>query len=102
MCYTCGQALHEDKKAEIADRKSKELADAKTYAQEVNAKCSDVILSLAEIGDINGKPTTFYDNAKEAYEHRSNVDNLKKTLEGPMDQLNARDGESELFYVPES
>jgi DNA repair exonuclease SbcCD ATPase subunit len=80
-CYTCGQALHEDKKAEIADRKSKELADAKTYAQEVNAKCSDVILSLAEIGDINGKPTTFYDNAKEAYEHRSNVDNLKKTLE---------------------
>ena len=81
MCYTCGQALHEDKKAEIADRKSKELADAKTYAQEVNAKCSDVILSLAEIGDINGKPTTFYDNAKEAYEHRSNVDNLKKTLE---------------------
>ena len=81
MCYTCGQALHEDKKAEIADRKSKELADARTYAQEVNAKCSDVILSLAEIGDINGKPTTFYDNAKEAYEHRSNVDNLKKTLE---------------------
>jgi DNA repair exonuclease SbcCD ATPase subunit len=80
-CYTCGQALHEDKKAEIADRKAKELADAKTYAQEVNAKCSDVILSLAEIGDINGKPTTFYDNAKEAYEHRSNVDNLKKTLE---------------------
>lgn len=80
-CYTCGQALHEDKKAEIAETKSKELEDARSYAQEVNAKCSDVILSLAEIGDINGKPATFYDNAKEAYEHRSNVDNLKKTLE---------------------
>jgi DNA repair exonuclease SbcCD ATPase subunit len=82
MCYTCGQALHEDKKAEIADRKSKELADAKTYAQEVNAKCSEVILSLAEIGDINGKPSTFYENAKEAYEHRSNVDNLRSALKG--------------------
>tara|TARA_B110000503_G_scaffold31016_1_gene50056 strand:- start:1015 stop:2793 length:1779 start_codon:yes stop_codon:yes gene_type:complete len=81
MCYTCGQALHEDKKAEIADRKSKELADAKTYAQEVNAKCSEVILALAEIGDINGKPNTFYENAKEAYEHRNNVDNLRVALD---------------------
>ena len=25
VCYTCGQALHEDKKAEIAERKQKEL-----------------------------------------------------------------------------
>ena len=81
MCYTCGQALHEDKKAEIADCKSKELADAKTYAQEVNAKCSEVILALAEIGDINGKPNTFYENAKEAYEHRNNVDNLRVALD---------------------
>lgn len=81
MCYTCGQALHEDKKAEIAERKSKELADARSYAQEVNAKCSEVIMALAEIGDINGKPSTFYESAKEAYEHRNNVDNLKKTLE---------------------
>lgn len=80
MCYACGQALHEDKRAEISERKTKELADANTYAQEVNAKCSDVILSLAEIGDINGRPNTFYENAKEAYEHRSNVDNLKQAL----------------------
>jgi DNA repair exonuclease SbcCD ATPase subunit len=35
---------------------------------------------LEEIGDINGKPTTFYENAKEAYEHRNNVDNLRNTL----------------------
>ena len=80
-CYTCGQALHEDKKTEIADRKLKELADAKTYASEINAKCSEVIMALEEIGDINGKPNTFYENAKEAYEHRNNVDNLKQALE---------------------
>lgn len=79
-CYTCGQALHEDKKAEIANRKSKELADAKSYAQEVNAKCSAVILSLSEIGEQEHKPVTFYDTAKEAYEHRNNVENLKDAL----------------------
>jgi DNA repair exonuclease SbcCD ATPase subunit len=86
MCYTCGQALHEDKKAEIANRKAKELADAKLYAQDVNAKCSEVILSLAEIGDINGKPNTFYESAKEAYQHRSNVDSLRSALQNKQDE----------------
>ena len=36
--------------------------------------------ALDKIGDINGKPTTFYENAKEAYEHRQNVDSLKSAL----------------------
>ena len=79
-CYTCGQELHADKKAEIAERKSKELDDATAYAQEINAKVIDVMKGLEEIGDINGKPTTFYDVAKEAYDHRQNVDGLKQAL----------------------
>jgi DNA repair exonuclease SbcCD ATPase subunit len=79
-CYTCGQALHEAKKIEIAERKGKELADAMAYQTEVANKFESVMKALNEIGDINGKPTTFYENAKEAYEHRSNVDNLKQTL----------------------
>ena len=80
-CYTCGQELHADKKAEIAERKGKELEDAIAYQTEITGKVKDVALALEKIGDINGKPTTFYDTAKEAYEHRSNVDNLKKALE---------------------
>ena len=79
-CYTCGQELHADKKAEIADKKTKELTDATTYAQEINLKCSVVVNELAELGDINGKPRTFYDSAKEAYDHRTNVDSLKQAL----------------------
>jgi len=79
-CYTCGQELHADKKAEIADKKTKELADATTYAQEINLKCSVVVNELDELGDINGKPRTFYDSAKEAYDHRTNVDSLKQAL----------------------
>jgi DNA repair exonuclease SbcCD ATPase subunit len=79
-CYTCGQELHADKKAEIESKKAKELEDTMSYQVEVAGKLEDVIKSLKEIGDINGKPTTFYENAKEAYEHRNNVDNLKKTL----------------------
>jgi DNA repair exonuclease SbcCD ATPase subunit len=83
-CYTCGQELHADKKAEIAERKSKELDDATTYAQEINAKCTDVIKALEEIGDINGKPTVFYETAKEAYDHRQNVEQLQLALENKL------------------
>ena len=85
-CYTCGQELHADKKAEIAERKNKELLDATSYAQEINEKCSEVIVALEEIGEINGKPTVFYDTAKEAYEHRSNVENLKQALDTRADE----------------
>ena len=79
-CYTCGQSLQADKKDEILEKKNKELEDAKAYAEEIKVKCSDVMKSLDEIGDINGKPDTFYETAKEAYEHRQNVETLKQSL----------------------
>jgi|TARA_B110000971_G_scaffold221659_1_gene269750 DNA repair exonuclease SbcCD ATPase subunit len=79
-CYTCGQELHADKKAEIADRKTKELADAIAYQSEITTKVTDVVKGLKDIGDINGKPTTFYETAKEAFDHRQNVDSLKQAL----------------------
>jgi len=79
-CYTCGQELHADKKIEIAERKTKELTDAMAYQTEVANKFEQTLALLSNIGDINGRPNTFYDTAKEAYEHRNNVDNFKKSL----------------------
>jgi len=78
-CYTCGQALHEDKKAEILATKTKDLQDSIAYQTEVADKLESTMRFLDDIGNINGKPTTFYETAREAYEHRNNVDNLKQT-----------------------
>jgi DNA repair exonuclease SbcCD ATPase subunit len=79
-CYTCGQELHADKKAEIETRKTKEYEDAIAYQTEITVKVKDVMKALEDLGDINGKPRTFYDSAKEAYDHRTNVDSLKQAL----------------------
>jgi DNA repair exonuclease SbcCD ATPase subunit len=79
-CYTCGQALHADKKAEIETRKQKELTDALAYQTEVADKLESTMTLLEDIGDINGRPNTFYESAKEAYEHRNNVDNFRQSL----------------------
>ena len=80
MCFTCGQALHADKKAAILSEKEKELTEAVQYQDDVAKKLTVVEESLFKIGDINGKPNTFYETAKEAYDHRSNVDSLKSAL----------------------
>ena len=51
-----------------------------TYLMEINTKFEKVQEKLSEIGELDSKPITFYETAKEAYEHRSNVDNLKQAL----------------------
>ena len=79
-CYACDQPLQEDKKQEILNTKTKELEDATSYQAEISDKLQGIFHDLREIGDINGKPTTFYETAKEAYEHRQNVDRIKQAL----------------------
>lgn len=85
-CYTCGQELHADKKQELEARKKKELDDAIAYQTEVAGKLEDVLKGLEQIGDINGRPSTFYETAKEAYEHRQNVDSLKTALDNKINE----------------
>jgi DNA repair exonuclease SbcCD ATPase subunit len=80
LCYACGQALHDGKKEEILAKKLKEFNDADTYKLEVAGKLEEVLLGLKTIGDINGRPNTFYETAKEAYDHRGNVENLRTAL----------------------
>jgi DNA repair exonuclease SbcCD ATPase subunit len=80
LCYTCGQTLHDDKKEEILAKKLKEFKDADTYRSEVASKVEVALAALATIGDINGRPNTFYESIKEAYEHRGNVENLRTAL----------------------
>ena len=80
MCYACGQELQEDKKQEIVSNKNKELNDAMAYQTEVAGKLDEIIRGLNDIGDINGKPETFYETIREAYDHRNNLESLRTNL----------------------
>ena len=81
VCYACGQELHEDKKKEIEDKKAKELEDATAYHKEILDKLEVANKELTDIGDINGRPETFYETIKEVYDHKQNVAQLKQALE---------------------
>ena len=80
-CHTCGQELHDEKKEELEASKNKELEDAIAYQKEVGDKVVDVTQTLNDIGDINGKPTTFYESIKEVYDHKQNVAQLQEALD---------------------
>jgi len=79
-CYACGQELHDEKLEEMRDKIQADYGDAHTYMIEISNKHDKVQKKLEDIGDLSRKPNTFYETAKEAYEHRGNVENLKKAL----------------------
>jgi DNA repair exonuclease SbcCD ATPase subunit len=86
VCYACGQELQEDKVKEIENKKSKELEDAVSYQKEITDKLSEANNELTEIGDINGRPDTFYETIKEVYDHKQNVAQLKQALENSQNE----------------
>ena len=80
-CPACEQDLHDHKHEEMIASAKKNLLEADTYMSDVAGKLEVVIKELDSIGDINGRPVSFYDTLDEAYNHRSNLENLGTQLE---------------------
>lgn len=79
-CPSCEQGLHTHKHEEMTAAAEKNLADAETYLKSVSDSYATVIQELDEIGDINGRPKTYYDTVEEALKHQNNLQSLETTL----------------------
>ena len=86
-CYGCGQDLHDDKLEEMKDKLQKDYGDAHIYQTSMAEKMQKVEKLIEDIGDLEAKPNTFYETAKEAYQHRGNVESLTKSLQEKTDEL---------------
>lgn len=86
-CYACGQDLHDEKLTEMKDKLQKDYGDAHVYQTSMAEKMQKVEKLIDDIGELDSKPNTFYETAKEAYQHRSNVDSLKQSLKERTDEL---------------
>ncbi len=85
-CPACEQELHDHKHEEMIKAAEKNLADADTYLSKVAGDLELIIKELESIGDINGRPQTFYDTLNEAYNHRSNLDSLAVQLKNKQEE----------------
>ena len=79
-CPACEQGLHTHKHEEMSANVEKNLADAVLYLQGVSDSYASVVQELETIGDINGRPKTYYDTVEEALKHQNNLASLEEAL----------------------
>jgi len=79
-CPSCKQGVHTQTHEEMTAVAEKNLADAFLYLQSVSDSYATVVQELEEIGDINGRPKTYYDTIEEALTHQNNLTGLENGL----------------------
>jgi len=79
-CHACEQQLHDHKHEEMTALANKNLKEATTYFNKVTADLAKTNKELTAIGDINGRPKTYYDTLEEALKHQNNLTTLESQL----------------------
>ena len=79
-CPACEQGLHSHKHEDMSKNAEKNIADAVMYLQGVSDSYTSVIQELETIGDINGRPKTYYDTLEEALKHQNNLASLESAV----------------------
>ncbi len=79
-CPSCKQGLHTHTHEEMTAVAEKNLSDANTYLQSISDSYIIVITELESIGDINGRPNTYYETLEEALKHQNNLTGLENAL----------------------
>jgi DNA repair exonuclease SbcCD ATPase subunit len=79
-CPACEQSLQTHKHEDMTATAEKNLADAVTYLQGLSDSYSTVTQELEQIGDINGRPQTYYDTLEQALKHQNNLSSLETAL----------------------
>ena len=79
-CPACEQGLHSHKHEEMTANVEKNLADSVLYLQGISDSYTSVLQELETIGDINGRPKTYYDTLEEALKHQNNLTSLEAAL----------------------
>jgi DNA repair exonuclease SbcCD ATPase subunit len=89
-CHACEQELHDHKHEEMTTEAQRHLDEANRYQEKIAADLVIIMDELTLIGDINGRPDTYYDTVEQALKHQNNL----KTLET---QLTVRAGETDPY-----
>jgi DNA repair exonuclease SbcCD ATPase subunit len=79
-CPACEQELHTHKHEEMRSAALKNLEDSQNYLKGISDSYSIIIQELEVIGDINGRPKTFYETVEEALRHQNNLSTLEEFL----------------------
>jgi DNA repair exonuclease SbcCD ATPase subunit len=89
-CHACEQQLHDHKHEEMTSTAQAHLDEAKKYLDKVTKDRNKIQTEIDTIGDINGRPSTYYDTIEEALKHQNNLQSLET-------QLTVKSGETDPY-----
>jgi DNA repair exonuclease SbcCD ATPase subunit len=89
-CHACEQELHDHKHEEMSATAQQHLVEAQRYLDKVTSDLVKIMKEIKVIGEVSGRPNTYYDSVEQALKHQNNL----KTLET---QLTIKAGESDPY-----
>ena len=89
-CHACEQQLHDHKHEEMSTTANMHLVEAKKYFDKVTSDLKKISKEIAGVGEVTGRPNTYYDTVEQALKHQNNL----KTLET---QLTVKAGETDPY-----
>jgi DNA repair exonuclease SbcCD ATPase subunit len=94
-CPACEQHIHDHKHEEMTATATKNLEDSVVYLDTCQTNYDSVLQELSDIGEQGRRPEPFYDTEAEALGHKNNLDQLTRSLEGKVSELNPYDEQIE-------
>jgi len=94
-CPACEQHIHDHKHEEMTETATKNLEDSVVYLDTCQTNYDSVLQELSDIGEQGRRPEPFYDTETEALGHKNNLDQLTRSLEGKVSELNPYDEQIE-------
>ena len=81
ICPTCEQAIGDETHQHLLEDSHKQKQEIETDVSKLSDELQGIVDSITEIGEETVKPNTHYDNAEEAYNHKSHLQRLRKELD---------------------
>lgn len=78
-CFACGQKIHDNEHENMINDKIKILQEVSEEIDSENSTLQNIEDRLATI-EVGEKPSTFYKNINEAYEHKSSISYIENQL----------------------
>ena len=87
-CYACGQDFHDEKHTKVVKEKEKSKRDCEKNIKEYTELLIELRKAKEELGPIGKQPKLYYDTEQEAFQHRSLVDSLVKSIDEKANDVN--------------
>jgi DNA repair exonuclease SbcCD ATPase subunit len=87
-CYACGQDFHDEKHTSVLKEKEKSKKECEKNIKEYSELLVELKKTKEELGPIGKQPKLYYDTEQEAFQHRSLVDGLVKSIDEKTNDVN--------------